>query len=456
MCNQKIEFSRLLIIIQLIVFTIQINIIYSQPMARGMKPKHIPPIPNANQKGLGYNESWALIIGIDNYIHYQKLGTAVNGAKSLAKNLKEDFGFKPENVVELYNESAQIDSIEFYLSDYFRHKTSKDDRLLVYFAGHGETSYNKKVGYICPVGAQKDKYTTFISMRNLNEWNDLIKAKHIWYIFDSCFSGFAFARGALDEISETDQNYYKYLFDKKERRALTAGDKAQLAYDKGPGGEYSPFTYYLLEGLKPKISEDQHGIIHASKLGDYIKKNVSNYTKNEQNPINERLEYSDQGEFLLWRKAQFKKELPNLTLLSFQNNSVPLYRMMDSHAKRGKEYFLFIFWASWCAPCHTLIEKLNTESLPKNLKIITINLDLPDKNSDIQSARNDISPYNNDKFFNLFLKKNEQFNEIVSLIEGESLPKSLIVTKEKSIIHIESGYHGKEKYMNMVMENMNR
>jgi len=82
--------------------------------------------------------------------------------------------FKPSKSKRLTKRLKQL------FEDFFVHKTTKNDRLIVYFGGHGDT-YAGKIGYICPVNASKTKITSGgISMTNIKDYNDIIPAKHIF------------------------------------------------------------------------------------------------------------------------------------------------------------------------------------------------------------------------------------------------------------------------------------
>ena len=51
----------------------------------------------------GYGESWAIVIGINDYAKWPKLHYAVRDAQGVRQALIEKFGFAPERVVSLEN-----------------------------------------------------------------------------------------------------------------------------------------------------------------------------------------------------------------------------------------------------------------------------------------------------------------------------------------------------------------
>ena len=58
-----------------------------------------------------YDNSWALIIGIDKYQNVQKLNYAVNDAESIKNILIDSFNFENEKILFLTNEQATKQNI---------------------------------------------------------------------------------------------------------------------------------------------------------------------------------------------------------------------------------------------------------------------------------------------------------------------------------------------------------
>ena len=63
---------------------------------------------------------------------------AVRDAKEVANVLIENFGFKSENVIQLYDKDATKEGI-MRAFDWIRQLARVDDRVLVFYAGHGIT-----------------------------------------------------------------------------------------------------------------------------------------------------------------------------------------------------------------------------------------------------------------------------------------------------------------------------
>jgi peptidoglycan/xylan/chitin deacetylase (PgdA/CDA1 family)/uncharacterized caspase-like protein len=265
-----------------------------------------------------YRESWAVIIGINDYEHWPKLRYAVNDANGVEETLIRKFGFKKENIRKLVNGEATRQRIMQVLGDEFTDasRVQREDRIFFFFAGHGATRTfedGRQVGFIVPVDADQSNYvSTAISMTQIREAADLIPAKHVYFVMDSCYSGLALSRGS--GAFSKDRSYLDEVTRRTARQILTAGGADQQVADDGPNG-HSVFTWALLEGLDGKADLDGNGVITASELGAYISPIVSEFAR--QTPAVGNMVGSEGGEFVF----ELQPEL--LTSRSAQ---------MDSHA----------------------------------------------------------------------------------------------------------------------------
>ena len=266
------------------------------------------PAPPAAVPGSGrslYRESWAVIIGVNDYQRWPKLSYAVNDANGVEEALVSRFGFKRENIRRLQNGEATRQRIMEVLGDEFTdsRKVSREDRVFVFFAGHGSTRKfedGRQLGFIVPVDADPaNSYSTAISMTSLREAADMIPAKHIYFVMDSCYSGLALTRG-IGAYSK-DKSYLDEITRRTARQILTAGGADQQVADDGPNG-HSVFTWALLEGLQGKADLDGNGFITASELGAYVSPIVASFAK--QTPSVGSMIGSEGGEFVFELQPQ--------------------------------------------------------------------------------------------------------------------------------------------------------
>jgi len=234
-----------------------------------------------------YRHRIAVVVGIDKYNTWPSLEFAVSDAKAVKEKLYA-LGF--DTVIELYNREATRLQMLRLLGDKLPNLLNENDSLMIYFAGHGQTEtfeyrdkqgqkIKEKEGYIIPIDADTQNYRgTAISMSKIREMSKKYKAKHILFVFDSCYSGLGLKRsGGIKKVD----GYIKKLSQLKAVQILTAGgENEQVGEEKGHG----IFTRHFLLALEGKADLDNDGFITASEIGTFIRPSVSRKTKNAQTP----------------------------------------------------------------------------------------------------------------------------------------------------------------------------
>ncbi len=206
----------------------------------------------------------ALVIGNQNYRHFDILGTPLNDARKIKQILKEQYSFK----VTLLPDATREEILRA-LGE-LRRIIKKEDNLLVYYAGHGILDKVTDVGYWLPIDAEKDSYANWIPSTDLVTSLKGIQANHILVIADSCFSGAltttrASGAAALDRGSEV---WLRRMREKKSRTALTSGGGKEEVLDAG-GGNHSIFAKSLIDVLR-----NNRMILDGQGLFDHVKRLV--------------------------------------------------------------------------------------------------------------------------------------------------------------------------------------
>lgn len=245
--------------------------------------------------GSPYRNSWAVIVGIDDYPRWPKLRYAVNDATAMRDLLIRKFGFRPDHITTLLNADATRERILSALGDTLSNPKTvlRDDRVFVFFAGHGATRRlpnGRDLGYVVPYDAGTENFQgQLISMTNFQDVSDAIPAKHVLFVMDSCYSGLGLTRGA------GMNQYLREMARRTARQMLTAGGADQEVADNGPNG-HSVFTWTLLQALEGRADLNADGYISAAELASYVTPGVSAISR--QTPAFGSLPGSEGGEFV--------------------------------------------------------------------------------------------------------------------------------------------------------------
>jgi peptidoglycan/xylan/chitin deacetylase (PgdA/CDA1 family)/uncharacterized caspase-like protein len=265
-------------------------------------PQAAPPI---------YRDSWAVVVGIDDYPKWPKLSYAVNDAKGMKEILISRFGFKADHVYTLLNAEATREKILSVLGDTLSNpkRVQREDRVFVFFAGHGATRKlpsGRDLGYIVPFDADPENFQgQSISMTNFQDISEAIPAKHVFFVMDSCYSGLALTRGVATG------NYIREVSRRTARQMLTAGGSNEEVADNGPNG-HSIFTWTVLQGLEGKADLNADGVVSASELASFVAPSVSGLSR--QTPAFGGLPGNEGGEFMF----ELHPEMDFLSNLSTQ------------------------------------------------------------------------------------------------------------------------------------------
>ncbi len=241
----------------------------------------------------GYRDSWALVIGIDDYAKWPKLQYAGRDADAVKQALVEKFAFPEDHVKVLKDKDATRANILGLLNGRLSPSPlQRDDRVFIFYAGHGTTrklSSGRDLGYIIPVDSDPQNVASdAIPMTELQNIAEAIPAKHVLFVMDSCYSGLGLMRGG-------SQNFLRENARRVGRQMLTAGGADQMVSDGGPGG-HSIFTWALLQGLAGKADLNGDGFITATELAAYLSPAVASVSS--QTPAFGSLPGSEGGEFV--------------------------------------------------------------------------------------------------------------------------------------------------------------
>ncbi len=249
------------------IYLVLFVIILSLPIyAEAARAIAIRPLSPSGSQVTG--NQWLFVIGVDTYIHWPRLNTAVSDAKSVKDVLLSRYYLDKEHLIELYDEQATRKNILSKLR-FLAKNVRQDDSLVIFYAGHGHLDAITKTGSWIPVESGTKDVSAWISNHDIKNYLrvDVIKAKHILLISDSCFSGDFFIghRGKLPEVTD---EVIKRAYRLTSRQAITSGGLEPVS-DEG-FGRNSIFSHFLVKTLK----ENQKPFLMASDFFPDIKAGV--------------------------------------------------------------------------------------------------------------------------------------------------------------------------------------
>lgn len=223
-----------------------------------------------------YKSSRALVIGAAKYKFWSPLDSVPEDVINV-KNSLEKQGFYVRTILNPDGKKLR-QSIEDFLSN--NEGTSeeiRERRLVIYFAGHGTTD-NKYIGYLVPVDAPADpadtKFNkTALGMDVIKTWAGRSEAKHILFVFDSCYSGSVFLKRG--NIRPPNELFIRDV-DQPAKYFITAGSKDEEV------PAISDFTPAFIRGLEGGADLDKDGLVTAVELGWWLKTEITN--KGKQTP----------------------------------------------------------------------------------------------------------------------------------------------------------------------------
>jgi len=232
--------------------------------------------------------SYALVVGIANYKNLPaqlQLRYPERDAEAMYSILisAEGGNFPAENVHRLAGERATLAALRRELEQWLTSVARDDDRVLIYFAGHGFVLGGK--AYLAPYDMDlKNIAGTAYPMDTLGAViGSKIRAKWKVLLADACHSGAINPEGDNQTINRSLLDLSRSLF------SLTASRDRERSFESPDwGGGHGIFTYYVVKGLEGSADENRDGIVTADELAEYVRRNVREASGAQQNPTSDR------------------------------------------------------------------------------------------------------------------------------------------------------------------------
>lgn len=373
---------------------------------------------------------------INAYVHFENnTKSSVNLTKKIPKNSSNNYILMFRSFVVIYNKSKiykhdyyiknEIDTINYEFNNGDINLITKDEGIVLIDEIYKQYSNVYKKNYL---STNVDNQMKIKSFEKLFEENKKIFTKTKNKIrLDA--NELEFLR-RLSVINGNDERVERYL--KKMNNPIWSSSLAEIFYNYIGSKRDSIYKTDLeddslsntFKSLLPIEVSWHLQILKDKKYASYEKNyewlKKTNYYQLNKIEIEKALKPENKNESLISSKLGLflvKDELGNESNLKKIIN------------KYKSEYYLFDFWASWCAPCIKDSELIHNMSLPNNLKLINISLD---KNKDVIKWKNkskELMMENNYHFV-----ENKSNKEFIELIKLNQIPRYILIDKNFKIL----------------------
>ena len=237
----------------------------------GQQERALRPAGAAGAERSPSGRDYALLVGIDEYDHWENLVNAKTDVQAVGRALEELYGFEVETLLE-----PTRCELLMKLREYYERSFTPEDQLLIMFAGHGIFDKYSESGYFVTREAlPTSRDPTFCSylpypLRLI----DRISAGRILLVVDACFGGTLdpriASRGPADiHRFPSDMAFLAHIRQLRTRRYIASAGKETIS--DGCAGCHSPFARALLEGLRSLGGPD--GILTLDEwFSNYLQK----------------------------------------------------------------------------------------------------------------------------------------------------------------------------------------
>ncbi len=196
--------------------------------------------------GRPFGKSYALLFGIAMYDDADRNLPGVARDVARMNAYLEAQGF--DRVVVLADRSVTESALR-HVQAHFDNKLTTEDRLLVYYAGHGERTDVDNADLVLSSG-------TRIPMTKFMTWLRAVNVKHLLVLLDACYSGTVITgvRDVLAPLDKPTRDTVYALASQGSRFVITAGDGNQLAHEdvaKWGGGLFTSAVLRALQSPSP-------------------------------------------------------------------------------------------------------------------------------------------------------------------------------------------------------------
>ncbi|NUM35340.1 MAG: caspase family protein, partial [Candidatus Brocadiae bacterium] len=232
---------------------------------------------------------WAVVIGNSKYTEdYKELKMAAKDAKEVRQYLLSPEGLAlPEENVYPESENVGYEKFRESYERWLKTRVEEEDRVLFYYAGHGDVEEEGKKAYLIPSDARQSKlWMQGIELSSLKKslWD--LKAKQVLLVLDSCYSGTALetlggelkraAPGKAKDLSKIELKKREELPPGRMIMTSCQAEEQAIELERYRQGA---FTFYFLQGISGGADYTKDGYIDVGNTYSYLKEKVEDLAK---------------------------------------------------------------------------------------------------------------------------------------------------------------------------------
>lgn len=244
-----------------------------------------------------------LFIGIDNYneaLGFPVLKTCANDATAVRNRFRDVRQLQADrnNLVLLTSGDATSLAIMGALKR-LAGAATKDDRLLLYYSGHGQRISDKF--YLVPQDAYNPcDEDSLLCWERVASIIDDSAAKEKIIILDACYSGAAKSNSKMLAATMGRKEWIKYVAETTGTLTISSSPAARPSSTLSPNPELSLFTYCLIKGLEGYQSAlDDKSMLTSHSLGAFLTTEVPLIAKEQGEAQRPEVKEHANGPFLL-------------------------------------------------------------------------------------------------------------------------------------------------------------
>lgn len=222
------------------------------------------PVNTAPFTGLHNPNTYALIVGNENYKYVEPVKFAVDDAITFARYCRNTLGVPDQNIMAVQDVTkGELRRTVKEIQGIFEDDGAKKN-LIVYYAGHGIPDEKNADSLILPVDASASDTESCYSLQELYNQLGELGAQSVVVYMDACFTGSARGGGSL-LANRAGVDFVRSQVEPRGNMvvlsATSASETAQPYVSMGHG----IFTYFLLDKL-----QQAKGNVTLGELSEYV------------------------------------------------------------------------------------------------------------------------------------------------------------------------------------------